>query len=94
MFYFTRRLLRAVRLGLALLDLEDAESSGASLCIHNSWCSAPGSGWWIAIVRPAAWARRGARGACGACGALGKPVVGRDLCEVMRRARGIARGQS
>ena len=84
-----RRLLRAARLGLALLELEDAEAGGASVCIHNSWCSAPGSGLWIAIVRPrryGEWSKEKAPPA------LGKPIVGRDLREVMRRARELAIG--
>ena len=89
-----RRLLRAARLGLALLELEDAEAGGASVCIHNSWCSAPGSGWWIAIVRPrryGEWSKEKAPPALGkAPPALGKPIVGRDLRDVMRRARELA----
>lgn len=78
-----RQLVRSVRLGIALGRLERAERAGAAICLHSSFCAAAGSGWWVAIVRPAGW--RGAP--------LGRPVVGRDLVQVLRRAEEHARSE-
>ncbi|HVY62176.1 MAG TPA: hypothetical protein VHF22_11020 [Planctomycetota bacterium] len=74
------RFLRAVRLGCALLRLEAAERSGASICVHSSWCAGPGSGFWIALVRPAGWTDA----------PLGRPIVGADLVDVLVRAGGLS----
>lgn len=73
-----RRVVRALRLGLALGRLEAAERAGAAVMVHSSWTGA--RGYWIALIRPAGW-----RGA-----ALGRPVVGRDLVSVVQRAAMLA----
>ena len=70
-FYF-----RAFRLGRALARLEAFERAGGAVCLTSSWCAAPGSGWWIVLLRPAGWS--GAP--------LGRPTVGRDLAGVIEAA--------
>jgi hypothetical protein len=70
---------RVFDLGAALACLEAAERGGAAICLHSSWCAAPGEGFWIVLVRPAGWS--GAP--------LGKPVVGWDLVDVLERACGL-----
>src|SRR5437016_6166448 len=62
-------ILRAFRLGLTLARLEAAERRGAAICLHSSWCAAPGAGFWIALVRPGEWAEV----------PLGRSIVGTDL---------------
>jgi len=73
--------VRVIRLGLALARLEAAERAGTAVCLHSSFCATPGAGTWIALVRPAGW--NGAP--------LGRPVVGRDLVNVLQRAEERAR---
>jgi hypothetical protein len=75
--------VRVFRLGLALARLEAAERAGAAVCLHSSFCADPGSGWWIAVVRPEGWKS----------GPLGRPVVGQDLVDVLQRAEERARSK-